>query len=58
VQAEGLSSDDLTAFLEDRLVIYKVPRSIEFVDVPLRDDAGKARRTQLRDEAVARLASA
>ena len=55
VQADGITSDELIEFLKDRLVIYKVPRTIEFVDVPLRDDAGKARRSQLRDEAVERL---
>jgi bile acid-coenzyme A ligase len=34
-----------------------VPRSVEFVDTPLRDDAGKARRTAVRDEIIARLAA-
>jgi len=33
---------------------HKVPRTIEFVDRPLRDEAGKARRTAVRDEIVAR----
>ena len=28
---------------------YKVPRTVEFVDTPLRDDAGKARRSAVRD---------
>jgi bile acid-coenzyme A ligase len=27
---------------------------VEFVDTPLRDDAGKARRTAVRDEVIAR----
>jgi bile acid-coenzyme A ligase len=31
-------------------VAYKVPRIFEFVDVPLRDDAGKVRRSALREE--------
>lgn len=43
-------------FLSDRLAAYKVPRTIEFVDRPLRDDAGKARRTAVRDEVIARAA--
>jgi bile acid-coenzyme A ligase len=34
--------------LRDRLVIYKVPRSLEVVAEPLRDDAGKTRRSALR----------
>jgi len=39
---------ELLAFLADRLVVYKLPRTIEYVDEPLRDDAGKVRRTALR----------
>lgn len=39
----------LRAFLAERLVRYKIPRSFEFVDEPLRDDAGKTRRSALRD---------
>jgi bile acid-coenzyme A ligase len=42
--------DDLRTFLAGRLVRYKIPRSFEFVDEPLRDDAGKVRRAQLRAE--------
>jgi bile acid-coenzyme A ligase len=38
----------------DRLVRYKIPRSYEFLDEPLRDDAGKVRRSQLRDERLSR----
>jgi bile acid-coenzyme A ligase len=38
----------LIAHLADRLVRYKVPRSIEFTTEPLRDDAGKVRRSALR----------
>ena len=47
---EQVSEDDLKSFLGERLVAYKVPRSFEFVDVPLRDDAGKVRRSALREE--------
>jgi bile acid-coenzyme A ligase len=31
-------------------VVYKLPRTFEFVDTPLRDDAGKVRRSALRQE--------
>ncbi|MCU1427615.1 MAG: baiB [Actinomycetia bacterium] len=44
----ALDLDELRAFLGDRLVRYKVPRSFEFVGEPLRNDAGKLRRSQLR----------
>ncbi|MEW5812736.1 MAG: AMP-binding protein [Actinomycetota bacterium] len=54
VQAPGLTADDLTAFLADRLAPYKRPRTIEFTDRPLRDDAGKARRSAVRDEIISR----
>ncbi|HEY3831080.1 MAG TPA: AMP-binding protein [Acidimicrobiia bacterium] len=50
VYANGdISDDDLRAFLGERLVRYKIPRSFEFVDEPLRDDAGKVRRSALRE---------
>jgi bile acid-coenzyme A ligase len=45
-----IAVDDLRAFLDERLVRYKVPRSFEFTDEPLRNDAGKLRRSQLRAE--------
>lgn len=48
----SLSAEDLLACLAGQLVRYKIPRSIEFVDSPLRDDAGKVRRSALRDERV------
>lgn len=55
VQVRGdVSIDELNDFLAERLVRYKVPRSYEFVDEPLRDDAGKVRRSQLREERVSR----
>ncbi|MEQ9641062.1 MAG: AMP-binding protein [Alphaproteobacteria bacterium] len=49
---EPVSEEDLLAHLADRLVRYKIPRSIEFASEPLRDDAGKVRRTQLRAERI------
>jgi bile acid-coenzyme A ligase len=41
---------ELRSFLEGQIVRYKVPRSFELVDTPLRDDAGKVRRAALRAE--------
>lgn len=54
----GLDVAAVQAFLRDRLSGYKVPADVEFVDTPLRDDAGKARRTAVRDEVIARLGQA
>ncbi len=51
----GLDIGDLMRHLEGRLVSYKRPRSVELIDQPLRDEAGKVRRSQLRE---ARLAQA
>lgn len=45
---------ELLAFLAERLVVYKLPRTFEYVDEPLRDDAGKVRRTALRQERIER----
>ncbi|MGH9134318.1 MAG: AMP-binding protein, partial [Ilumatobacteraceae bacterium] len=44
----AIDDDELRAFLGNRLARYKVPRSFEVVDEPLRDDAGKMRRSALR----------
>ena len=49
-----VSLTDLTGFLAERLVTYKLPRTVEYVDEPLRDDAGKVRRSQLRAERIGR----
>jgi bile acid-coenzyme A ligase len=45
---DDVDDDELRAFLAERLVTYKIPRSFERVDEPLRDDAGKVRRSALR----------
>ncbi len=58
VQADGLDEAAVIDFLAERIATYKVPRTVEFVDTPLRDDAGKARRSAVRDEVIARLARA
>ncbi len=44
--------DELRAHLAERLVRYKIPRTFEFTTEPLRDDAGKLRRSALRAERV------
>jgi bile acid-coenzyme A ligase len=48
VQARGLGEDELREHVAGRLARVKVPRSFEFVDAPLRDEAGKLRRSALR----------
>jgi len=51
VQATSpVHDDELRAHLADRLVRYKIPRTFEYVAEPLRDDAGKIRRSALRAE--------
>jgi bile acid-coenzyme A ligase len=51
VQVSGpVDEDEMRTFLGERLVRYKVPRTFEFVDHAVRDDAGKVRRSALRDE--------
>ena len=48
--SEEVSDDGLRAFLAERLVQYKIPRSFERVSEFVRDDAGKVRRSALVDE--------
>ena len=43
----GVAEPELRAHMADRLVSYKCPDSYAFVDEPVRDDAGKVRRTLL-----------
>ncbi|MFT5026462.1 MAG: bile acid-coenzyme A ligase [Ilumatobacter sp.] len=50
VQATVVADSDLLEFLAERLATYKMPRSFEYVTQPLRDDAGKVRRSALRAE--------
>lgn len=50
---ERTDADTLRTFLADRLARYKIPRTFEFTLENLRDDAGKARRSKLRDERIA-----
>lgn len=51
--SEPASDEDLLAHLRQRLVPYKLPRIIERATAPLRDDAGKVRRSALRAERIA-----
>jgi bile acid-coenzyme A ligase len=52
--SEPVPYEELLAHLRERLAPYKLPRVIEPVDTPLRDDAGKVRRSALRAERIAR----
>ena len=45
-----IDADELRAFLADRLVRYKIPRTFEFVDEVVRGDDGKVRRSALRED--------
>ena len=55
--ADGSTLDAASVkdFLRERISGYKVPHTVEFVETPLRDDAGKARRSAVRAEIMARL---
>jgi len=53
VQLDRLVTDDeMREHLGGRLVRYKIPRTFERVEFPLRDDAGKVRRGTLRSERI------
>jgi bile acid-coenzyme A ligase len=49
-QAAPPLAQELLGFLSQRLSRNKIPTTVEFVSDPLRDDAGKVRRSQLREE--------
>ncbi len=55
MSGSALDAVAVQRFVGERLAAYKVPRIVEFVDTPLRDDAGKARRTAVRDTVIAQL---
>lgn len=44
--------DALLEHIAGRFAGWKVPRQVEFTDQPLRDEAGKTRRSRLRDERI------
>ncbi|HEY5664415.1 MAG TPA: AMP-binding protein [Ilumatobacter sp.] len=46
----GVTVEELRAHMAERLVSYKCPDDYGFVDAPVRDDAGKVRRSLLADE--------
>jgi bile acid-coenzyme A ligase len=50
----SLDEGELLEFMKDRLTHFKLPKSIEFTNEPLRDEAGKVRRAALRDARIAR----
>ncbi|CAN5857334.1 AMP-binding protein [soil metagenome] len=50
VETDGLDVAELLTFTAERIATYKLPRTVELVDTPLRDDAGKVRRAALRAE--------
>jgi len=47
---DGIDVESLRASLSETLSRYKIPRTFEMVAEPVRDDAGKVRRSQLRAE--------
>lgn len=48
--AGEVTAEALAAFVRGKLALYKTPRSYEFTQEELRDDAGKVRRSKLREE--------
>ena len=54
-QQEEVGESELRNFLSERLARYKTPRTYEFVEYSLRDDAGKVRRSELRERRVEQL---
>ena len=48
----SIVADDLWDHVAGLIVRYKVPRHFEFVTTPLRDSAGKVRRSALREERI------
>ena len=51
------TDENLIAHLRQRLAPYKLPRTIERATTPLRDEAGKVRRSALRAERLAQRAA-
>lgn len=50
VETNGVTDEALRAHLEERLVRYKWPHSFEYTGAPLFNEAGKVRRSALREE--------
>lgn len=54
VEARPATTDEaLREHLVEHLVRYKIPRTFEYVDAPLRDESGKVRRSALREARMA-----
>jgi bile acid-coenzyme A ligase len=53
-----VTAQELQDHLRTRLAPYKIPRTVEFTAEPLRDDAGKIRRSALREARLPRVAEA
>ena len=53
IENPTLSLEEIREWLATRLVGYKHPRSLELVGHALRDEAGKLRRSRLREERLA-----
>ncbi|MGH4001813.1 MAG: AMP-binding protein [Pseudonocardiaceae bacterium] len=49
-----VTDGELVQHLREAIAPYKVPRSFDRISTPLRDEAGKMRRSRVRDEASAR----
>jgi bile acid-coenzyme A ligase len=47
IEAAPIPEADLRDFLSERLARYKIPRGFTFTSQPLRDDAGKVRRSRI-----------
>jgi len=55
---DAVGDAELLSFCAERLVSYKLPRQLHRSDAPLRDEAGKVRRSAVREALLARLADA
>jgi bile acid-coenzyme A ligase len=55
--SEPVSDESLIEHLRERLAPYKLPRSVERTQRPLRDEAGKFRRSRVRQEAIDAMAA-
>jgi len=49
---QALTGDELRTFLLERVEPHKIPRSFRFVTETLRDDAGKVRRSAVREREI------
>ncbi|OBK01643.1 AMP-binding protein, partial [Mycobacterium sp. 1245852.3] len=58
IDGSNLDCVGVQEFLREHVAGYKVPHTVEFVDTPLRDDAGKARRSAVRAQIIERLSTA